>query len=360
MTETEREELSRDERDWSDLPSDIVNLIVKKLPDLLEFIYFHAVCKRWRSSASISGPPVQVPWLLEVPVRDGYESLQPQTTKLRFHSITSGKTLTIPIKDKESRWFRGVSFHYLPFYDDHDGTISLLNPITNKEFVYPPIRGPDPMTAPWMVPTGTGPIEDRNIMVVDRNAYGSQIGQWAFYDGQDEKWSEEKGFLYKFCYWKGMLFSADLRLHTTRVVDVSSKRLLYSIQYPKEGFEKTCIKRSYIVESCGEILGLCWYLNGQRDIAEESVFDVYRLDFAGNHGQPRWIKISDIGDRILFLELRSGFSLTVGPSSGFQVGCIYFIEPFDGKPYVHRVGADTAESVSCPFKRCTWFVPTLS
>src|SRR5664279_3220724 len=93
--------------DWSNLPPEILRLICKKLPDIYEFVVFHAVCKTWRSCEC--DPPLQLPWILE-------DRRYPDNPNLRFYSLSSGKILTITCVKSRNKCFLGSSYHYLVAY----------------------------------------------------------------------------------------------------------------------------------------------------------------------------------------------------------------------------------------------------
>lgn len=202
-----------------------------------------------------------------------------------------------------------------------------------------------------MVWTETGSIRDRRILIVEtgRHEIETGIDRWILYDPHHGKWSEEKGIFSSFCYCQGMFFSTHIRF-VTRVFDVSSKKLLYEIPAPDDEkmiapsireriYYTWLFRKPYIAESCREVLRVFWYY--AYDILKDSAFHIYWLDFEGADEQPRWVKISDIGDQTLFLEVRNGFSMTAAPATGLRGGCIYFIDHFDGKPYVHNTVAGT-------------------
>ena len=48
---------------WSELPEDILGLVLARLPNLADRARFQAVCRSWRSSAP---PPPQLPWMQTV------------------------------------------------------------------------------------------------------------------------------------------------------------------------------------------------------------------------------------------------------------------------------------------------------
>ncbi|XP_078153685.1 uncharacterized protein LOC144548845 [Carex rostrata] len=72
------------ERNWSELPEDILHLFAKKLHDISDFIRFRAVCKRWQLSAPVTDPPLQLPWLLEHRQQEHHEN-----GIMRFYCLSS-------------------------------------------------------------------------------------------------------------------------------------------------------------------------------------------------------------------------------------------------------------------------------
>ncbi|KAJ1704245.1 hypothetical protein LUZ63_004024 [Rhynchospora breviuscula] len=361
--------MSGEEKDWSELPAELLHLIAKKLPDLLDFVRFRVICKTWCSSAPLSDPPYQHPWLLELFPRDCNYCIHEK--QQRYYSFSSCEMLTIPSIDGKpvlDSWiYGGVCTHYLAFLN-HTNTMSFFNPLTKDLFLLPPMHMHLCCGTPWMVWTGADPIRNRSIVVLDRDRYlGNLKGGWAFYDPRNKKWIEEKGYFYSSCYWQGMLFSTRDG-NPTKVFNAYSKKLLHVIPPPEnELIEDSYFKdelawylrESYLVVSSGVILRVSWFYDCHVKISE-SVFHIYRLDYGSADGKPFWVRIGDIGDQILFLDEMNGFSMTCKPSSGFREGCIYFLDPNQYKPYVHDVLAGTVERVPCPFKRCTWFLPSLS
>ncbi|KAJ3691385.1 hypothetical protein LUZ61_020549 [Rhynchospora tenuis] len=351
------------EKDWSELPAELIHLIAKKLPDLLNFIRFRAVCKTWHSSAPLSDPPCQLPWLLEL--------FHPESTlerRQRFFSISSGEILTIPFTNRKpelEKWIKGgVCNHYLAFADGN--TMSFFNPLSKDLFSLPPMNSYLFLGSPCMVWTGTAPIRDRSILVLDRidSLRIKNICVRSFYDPHKSKWVDHFGRFDSCCYWQGLFFSTCAR-GPTKVFDACSKELLYTVLPPDSELTKNLydgnehdryLEQSYLVVSSGTILRVSRFYSW---CLQRSIFQVYRLHYETADGKPCWVQINDIGDQILFFEEMNGFSMTARPSTGFRAGCIYFIDLDEEKPYMYDILAGTIGRVPCPFKTCTWFLPGL-
>ncbi|KAJ3705072.1 hypothetical protein LUZ61_008777 [Rhynchospora tenuis] len=363
MSEEEKEKV----KDWSELPAELIYLIAKKLPDLLDFIRFRTVCKTWCSSAPLSNPPYQLPWLLEL-FKTKYFPEGTLKKQQRFFSVSSGETITIPFKNRNpklEKWIKGgVCSYYLAFADGN--IMSFFNPLTEDLFLLPSRDEILYFGSPCMVWTGTAPIRDRSILVLDRSNWigYENIGLQAFYDPHSRKWVDQFGKFNSSCYWQGLFFST-CTSGPTEVFDASSTELLHTIPPPdNELINNPCgknelarnLRQSYlVVSSSGVIFRVSWFYGWR---VKDSVFHIYRLHYETVDGKTSWVQIRDIGDQIFFFEEMNGFSMTAGPSTRFREGCIYFIDHED-EPYMHDVLAGTVERVACPFKRCTWFLPGL-
>ncbi|KAJ1691539.1 hypothetical protein LUZ63_015694 [Rhynchospora breviuscula] len=353
------EENEEERRDWSELPSELLHLIVQKLPtNVPDFIRFRTVCSTWRSSAPVSDPPHQFPWLLELFKRD--DGFYTVIKRQRFYSISSGETLTIPLRNKkpELRNFvnGGVYNGYLPFVDYHECTLSFFNPITRERSSLLPMRYG--RNSPWMVWNGT---TDSTVVLHQYLLMRDRMQECSFYDPRRnrrvEKWE------YHCCYWQGMFFSTYAG-QPTDVFNVYSKQLLQTIRSPEIGSIQNSLayglRKSYLIVSSGAILRVLWFYDSKKKSVEESVFYIYSLDFDRTDGKSNWVRIYYIGDQILFLGEMNGFSMTARPNSGFREGCIYFIDPSKNKPYMYDLLGGTVERVPCPFDNCTWFLPVFS
>ncbi|KAL6208522.1 hypothetical protein ACLB2K_019471 [Fragaria x ananassa] len=84
----------------------------------------------------------------------------------------------------------------------------------------------------------------------------------------------------------------------------------------------------YLVNSGADLLLVSRYLDVDHNIVNDDAnvncrtvgFDVFRMNWMG----PRWEKVENLGDRMLFIGENSSFSLSASDFSGCVGNCIYF------------------------------------
>ncbi|KAF3341169.1 hypothetical protein FCM35_KLT10013 [Carex littledalei] len=110
----------------------------------------------------------------------------------------------------------------------------------------------------------------------------------------------------------------------TKIWDISSHKELYVIPPPK--YEDMSFG-PYLVESCGDILAVCY---NRASKATNYKFYIHLLEFGNGKGNPCWVKLSSIGDRILFFDFTlltgRGFGLRASDFARFKANCIYFVD----------------------------------
>ncbi|XP_078166743.1 F-box/kelch-repeat protein At1g57790-like [Carex rostrata] len=138
------------DRNWSELPKDILHLFYKNLPDITDFIRFRAVCKSWRLSAPVNDYPPQLPWLLE---HREHPEKHHENAIIRFYCLSSGKVHTVTCPGSRRARLEGPACRYLLASHTKSFQMYLLNPLTNDQiyapwvnvFGYPVYIGPDPI-----------------------------------------------------------------------------------------------------------------------------------------------------------------------------------------------------------------------
>ncbi|XP_078160883.1 F-box/kelch-repeat protein At1g57790-like [Carex rostrata] len=332
------------ERNWSELPQEILHLFSKKLPDISDFIRFRAVCKTWQISAPVNDPPPQLPWLLELRHEEDIEN-----AIIRFYCLSSNKVHTITCPDSRRAWLRGLGCRYLLASHLRNSEMYLLNPLTRDQIHLPFVND---LGVPDYI--GPDPIQGGDIVVVAGIYLNPPSYVMAFWQHKADNWVYVEGAVdcsNAFCM--GEYFSNNRETNITNVIDIATKKLAYQIA-PPEGTNPLLKGWTFMVESGGKILRLFRYYKD-----EQCHFDIHCLYFGDGEPKPYWVKITDIGDQMLFLQRSSGLSICASNFAGFKGNCIYF-----GKywRYLCRydIGDGTTEVLPCPFDPMGyWFVPSL-
>ncbi|KAJ4810492.1 F-box protein (DUF295) [Rhynchospora pubera] len=361
-----------EERDWSSLPPEVLNLIAKKISEISDFVRFRTVCSSWRSSTPTSDLPPQFPWILE-----SYR--HPYQPDLSFYSIPSNKIYNINAPRHLDKWlFRPLEgyMHARLFYpsdqdvfDPFNHRLSLLNPL-NKHEIPLPVYDFFGGLHYWIGPRQN---EISQYVVCDRHAryHNPRLISWHL--GQD-KWCESNLDSdlanCEYFYLKHMLFNVERDTGVTKVVDIATGTLVYVIP-PIEGYSEEATQ--YIVEASGDILGVIWKRRSENrsewfsDRLFDGQFDVYRLD-VHKTGSPCWVKVTSIGDHALFIDSYGTLILRSNDFSMIERNSIYFygiknMGIHEQPSYmVKRMDIETGalEHLPCPLRKPGyWFVPTL-
>ncbi|XP_078182393.1 F-box protein At2g05970-like [Carex rostrata] len=345
-------------RNWADLLPELLSLILKKLPEISDFVRCRAVCKTWHLSSSISDLPPQFPWIVKV--NEGSD--------LEFYSIAFKKVYTI-----RARCFSGKSLlrstgSYMLKQFGNPGSYSLLNPVTNSEVPLPVLQVCNPIWLPWLSWYNLPNFQS------DDYVFLTEMERSIGYKPGDDRWNIiGPGRESQFCcyHFKDLLFRVDSYNGFTKIMNINSQKELYDVPAPKykRNYEKS-FRGPYLVESCGEILSVSHNHSFEwRDIK----FSIHRLEFGNGKGTPCWIELSSIGDRILFFEITvpygRGFWLRASDFTGFKGNCIYFINRLQTfrSSYVPMYDIENSEIIliDTPFapfnleNHITWFLPSL-
>ncbi|KAF3326838.1 F-box protein [Carex littledalei] len=302
--------------DWSDLPPELLHLISKKFYYISDLIHFRGVCKTWRASASVSHLPPQIPCFLTPP--------DPGTTNLHFHSLASGETHTVDVPICHDQTILGSSNGFL--FTCHSAN-------------------PDLSSQSW-TPNRLS----------------------AFWRPGEMKWTKINNGSQRSCYNEGMYLTLLPISKILAVYDAAAKTLPDVVPPPPgEGPFSPPGALVYIVVSAGLVLRVLEHDDKYLPV-HQCRFDIYRLDFGTGKEPPFWVKISNIGDQILFLNVFNGFSISASCFEGFKANSIYFLKEVDagasyGSRYVlsrYDIEAGTAEMLPFPFVTGgMWFMRSL-
>jgi hypothetical protein len=322
---------------WSDLPPELLVLVLKRLPSLADRVHLRAVCHPWRSNSISPNLSLPFPWLT---LPDG-----------TFLSIPGGEVHRLPVPD-------GVCCHgsignWL-FLMSTDGACSLLNPFSKTTLELPNLvsvwqdeinshiaRYGSPVSYKLVAPSllELSPKSLAAALII-ANGYSDDLcivqppAATSSFRGTSPEYPS---------------LLVDLAFFNGRLYIVSEFFKLFAIDFPEENLggnpNITCI-----IDSVGDFLGTPQYLNPkefyevkqylvqsggkllivQRFMVCEGFrslntvgFKVVEADMRTNPGQ--WRMMSDLGGNALFLGKQSSKSLPAGEFSGSQEDCIYFI-----------------------------------
>lgn len=347
--------------DWSGLPSELLQIIARKLPDISDFVSFRAVCTTWRSAALVSNPPPQLPWFLE-----RRDSLQGD---LRFYSLFSGGIHTVPSPNSSGNWLKGPAQDYILLYNATSYEISLLNPLIDRKVVLPflDIAGPRP------VRIGSDPVQSGECVVLSGNSADFKTGILALYQPVEKEWVviEECSLHCRDAYYDGMYFVNEEETGATKVINVVTQKVVHIVPPPPEDDNKCCLSprgMTYLIQSRGDILRVFLHDDELLEV-KDCHFHIHRLEIGSERGgKPCWVEISSIGDQMLFLDQDNGFSLSCGDFSEFRGNSIYFLklqsQDIYDPPFCFLCRYDIEEArtepLACPFANGgTWIVPSL-
>lgn len=261
--------MEKPNRNWCDLPPEILHLVCKKLPDIYDFVVFHAVCKAWH--ACECDAPLQLPWILEY-------RIYPDDPVLRFYSLSSGKILTITCIRSRKKCFIGPSYHYLVAYRHTKvGFLwSLLNPLTSDEIHLPQLEENKLYWVEWIGPDPTR--SGKHIAVLSIcSMYGaphpySDTMIVCRLENQETSQFRLRGMNGngRLCY-NGGFFFVDRLTGVTKVTDITTQKLVCELPPIVPDHHNW---KFWMVEFDGEILLLC-----KKCGLEQLHFDIYWLSW---------------------------------------------------------------------------------
>ncbi|KAJ3680424.1 hypothetical protein LUZ60_016702 [Juncus effusus] len=306
------------QQDWSKLTPDLIHLISTKFTEISDLVRFRSVCKNFHAFAFLQNSVNRLPWLLK--------TLYPEPDSL-FHFYSSSfesHKFHIPqmICSKKSL-VRSSCDGYLIAYDSEISSPFLFNPITRRKISLPPLN------VRWCNAIYIGKEEIGIIGSVSNDVNKSKI--LAFLTLGDDCWrTVELEGLYK-SY--GHLYD-DKKCYVYRhdgcidVRDTSTSDLVLQIK-PKfvSARPKICYSYgggSYLVALDQEIFQV-YRVNDDSLPVEQCYFDIHRLESVEN-GEFKWVRVRDIGDKMLFADSVRVFSLKASDFEGYKGNSIYFVK----------------------------------
>ncbi|XP_009609928.1 F-box protein SKIP23 isoform X2 [Nicotiana tomentosiformis] len=348
--------------EWSQLPRELVDLISKYLSFEIDFLRFRSVCSSWRSSVPpkpYPNTPSRFPILPNNGIAENSWGFK--LTKTPLYLISPPKQTTSS-DDNHGGWI-------LKLDRENPQRMRLLNPLSRSQFKPLPSNFPknlDPSQYPILelgqeytlqfikYRPRANSIADAGNLYMEKVAVRLEedgfllltihvSGKLVMYRSGDTKWSivDDSSLPYDDVILKDGNFYA---------VDNTGKGVLVKLS-DGSAPELTIVGQSvfggdkkFLVESCGELLMVDKYLSiGPEDdlgynenvefyeefdcyMSERTVrFKVYKLDGE----MQRWVEVTDLEDRILFVGDNCTFSALVSEvDCGCKGNCILFTDQF--------------------------------
>ncbi|XBI75822.1 hypothetical protein VPH35_069143 [Triticum aestivum] len=328
---------------WSDLPPELLGLVLKRLPSLADCVRLRAVCHPWHSNSLLQPLPLPFPWIA---LPDG-----------TFLSIPGGEVHRMPVPDGAS--CRGSIDNWL-FLMSSDDACTLMNPFSKtmlelpnlvtvwqrevryesdpKQLVYklavpsPLDLSPDSLVAALIMDDGNIDIGALCISQPSTATY-SLLGKWPpLYPAFDVAFVDGK--LYVVSVY-GKLFIVEFCKNLGSNQNI--KCVIESLRHQEEPecipIGVLCTNRSYLVECGGRLLMVQRFIHllvpgpptgaSGYEKTQTAGFVVHEADL---HSEPcRWRRISELGGHALFVGEHGSKSLPHRECSGSQEDCIYFI-----------------------------------
>ncbi|KAF7045678.1 hypothetical protein CFC21_054761 [Triticum aestivum] len=322
---------------WSDLPPELLGLVLKRLPSLADRVRLRAVCHPWRSNGLLQQLPIPFPWLT---LPDG-----------TFFSIPGGEVHRMPIPDGARCC--GAIDNWL-FLMSSDDTCTLMNPFSKTTFELPNLVAvwrreahyesdpkqllyklvtpsaldisPDSLIAALTKDGGNGTLCISQPPIATYMVQGNRkplqhLFDVAFFDGK----------LYAVSVF-GKLFSLKFRNNLGSKPKI--KCVIESLGDCRGGpecipREEVCTYRLYLVECGGRLLMVRRFIRHIGPLSRDYVFEnmqtggfvVLEADLGSN--PCRWRRISELG--ALFIGQHGSKSMPARECSGSEEDCIYFI-----------------------------------
>ncbi|XP_029122848.1 F-box protein At2g26160 [Elaeis guineensis] len=353
---------------WSDLPTDLLGLIAKKVALIADYIRFRAVCKSWRSAALPANLRPQPPLLL-LP----YHRL---TDVRPFFSLATNSVRTLSIPQSYGQAILASSHGWLLML--RDTALSLLNPVTRVQIWLPPPTdfylpgrsateggGHKAISFIWNASFFSSPGSRAHDCVITVMVHNWSSGQRHVHFCRlgDSFWTELKtdspAPLVSVVYDDGRFYTLDINGIVTVYAAATSKSI-FSVPAPIAAAKFLLVKVSET-----ELLLLARdprFLDPRFVFRDDDVKDLklFKLDLSGR--LLRWSEIESIEDMAVFSAEDHCSMICVGDFPGFREDCIYFEAPYDifqrFKNKFHHIEVLNIKNGSYEFIWCGWEKPS--
>ncbi|KAJ4769185.1 F-box family protein [Rhynchospora pubera] len=300
------------ERDWAVLPPDLLRTIARKLIDIFDFVRFRSVCKTWHSLITIADLFPQFPWILN----------RSRGPDLHFYSIAFDKSFTINAPKFSNKTFFFPCQGLMLVRSRTTFWSSLINPLNNCEVWLPVFL--DLIHDQWI---GSRSFQSGDYVVF--KGFGRKLHVFKPGDCGD-KWINMEGEDCSiYFYLNKLLFIVHSLSWFTKVINLRTRKTVFVVPPPwnvstmPTSNVRSIWHRPTLIESSGEILHVTYAYEFKK-------FVIHRLEVGNGKENPCWVIVTNIGDRMLFIDFHHNngdFSLKATDFCGFNFkgNCIYFI-----------------------------------
>ena len=337
------------ESDWAYLPAPALRLILDKLVELVDHVWFGAVCKNWCSIAKLNhqhhGFGSKVLPMLMIPTK------RKSRKERSLYSISAKSVYPFRLPLLYSRRCCGSSYGWIATVDPHN-VITLLNPFKNvAPIILPPINKGSTRDATFYernihkVILSANPTTCPNDYVVatvhNQCCYLAFIkaGQkfWTYVDDDFKCFSDitfYKGSVYAVGRWEGIV-SFELRYSN----DPTGKKTITPNILSPDDVGGSYSERAYLVKSVeGELWMVRRFLGYPEDDERYSSgtesFKVYKLELDAESGKLlHKLELQSLGDNVLFVGDNDSTSVSASYFSiCLQKDSIYYTDDFYDEP----------------------------
>jgi hypothetical protein len=308
------------EPDWSHLPNDILHIVSEKFISIADYIRFRAVCTVWRSILpSIPCHLPQLPWLMlpyDPDKSDGHED-----STYFLYDLTDSRIHNVSLPETSQKEYHPSSHGYITLTDGPD--VSLLNPMTRKTINLPSLKPSPAFAFRPFIPLYfrcqlgiwpfwhysrkyTDPIIQKTLLLSDpcqelncivmallKNNWGlalCKIGDkcWTLLD---EPSKHEDYTVIDATYQNGLFYTVsrkDVKVYNHRGL----RSEVVKVDLPLE------LAEYHLVDNTSDELLLVAQHLMQDGQSTREEFTIYKLNKVG---QPSWVEVTNIGERMIFL-----------------------------------------------------------
>ncbi|MCH82460.1 F-box protein [Trifolium medium] len=316
--------------DWSQLPKDLLQLISQRLDSELYLLRFRSVCSTWRSSSSI---PKHHPNYLSLKLPEFYNNDPNPPCHISKHNIF----LIKPPQHQQTLHHRRPWL--IRIGPDPDGKIQLWHPFSLRPHI--PFHFPHHVLDfnqlsvfhlghLFLLSEANRQIHSAKLLVAPRQEKQplfmvtfNCFGELTLFRCGDERWTIIQGMATSahgdICIFKGRPCAVDYDGYTVMFEPDLSHHLIAEPLLDEEG-----VHTKFLLQSeCELLLVDCYACDSGFSIKNGDVrIAVFRLD----EKEKKWVKLTSLGDRVLFLGNRYMFSASASELGFAKGNCVIYTD----------------------------------